>query len=359
MLKRIDIKLLLCVFLVFLIGLISIYSSTYKEDKPMLKFFYRQVFWMLLGLFSAFLLIKIGTWKILEYSYYLYVISVVLLILVLLVGVSRGGGHRWLKIGSFTFQPSEFVKLSLVLVIARFLGNYKDKNIRFGFLNSIVLLLLLACPVFFIILQPDLGTALVFIPVLLAMWYASEVGIWYLMVFSVLGILSSPFLWSILRDYQKQRLLVFIRPDLDPLGVGYTVAQSKIAIGSGNIIGKGWLSGTQNILNFLPERHTDFIFSVIGEEWGFIGALIILLLYIFIIIRGLRIAANADNKEYKLLSVGIVVLLTVHVIINIGMTMGIVPAVGLPLPFVSYGGSNLIISILCIGFLLDIQRQAK
>lgn len=359
MFRQLDIKLILSMFLIFSIGLVSIYSSTYKEDKPLSMFFYKQLFWMLLGLSGVFVLMKIGTRKILEYSYYLYAVSMIFLVLVLFIGVSRGGGHRWLKVANFTFQPSEFVKLSVILVIARFLSKFKNNQVKFNFKDSLIIILLLGCPLFLIILQPDLGTGLVFIPVALAMWYASGIGTRNLTIFSILSVLSSPFWWGILKDYQKQRLLVFLKPDLDPLGAGYTVIQSKIAIGSGKIMGKGWLSGTQNILNFLPERHTDFIFSVIGEEWGFIGALIILSLYVYLLLKALKIGANTNNKDYKLVVVGIVVLLAVHVIINMGMTMGIIPAVGLPLPFVSYGGSNLIVSILCIGFLLDIERKTK
>jgi len=219
------------------------------------------------------------------------------------------------------------------------------------------LMLLLAVPVILIAHQPDLGTSLALIPVVFAIWYVSGLGLRHLRIFSCLCVAGSPLLWWVLREYQKQRLLVFIKPELDPLGAGYTVIQSKVAIGSGGILGKGWLSGTQNILNFLPERHTDFIFSVIGEEWGFLGALFVLGLYAYLIKRALDIALNANHGYDKLVATGIATLLSFHIVVNVGMTMGIMPAVGLPLPFISYGGSNLVMTIISLGFLLEINKR--
>jgi len=355
--KKLDVKLILVFFLLFLIGIISIYSSTYNEKNSYGSiFFYRQIIWMVVGIIGIILLMKISCQRILEWSYLIYFINVILLILVLFFGISRGGGYRWLRIGIFNFQPSEFAKLSLVLVTVRFLISSRKNNFKFD--KAVILLIILFIPVILVALQPDLGTSLVFIPIVFGIWFISGLGFRYLVTFTVLGLLSSPLLWLVLKDYQKQRLLVFIKPELDPLGAGYTVVQSKIAVGSGGIIGKGWLSGTQNILNFLPERHTDFIFSIIGEEWGFLGTLFVLGLYIYLIKRGLTIAANANQRYDKLLAAGIIILLAIHIIINIGMTMGIMPAVGLPLPFISYGGSNLVAIMICIGVLLEIYRKA-
>jgi rod shape determining protein RodA len=182
-------------------------------------------------------------------------------------------------------------------------------------------------------------------------------GIKYLIVLVLTGLAAMPFLWHFLRDYHKQRLLVFLNPNVDPLGAGYTIIQSKIAVGSGGLIGKGWLAGTQNQLNFLPERHTDFIFSVVGEEWGLFGALVLILSFFLIMRRSLDIASSTNDMHGKLIAVGIVTLLTLQVVINIAMTIGFMPVVGIPLPFVSYGGSSMLTSFIAIALLLNVGMR--
>lgn len=340
----------------FLIGVVSIYSATYdKYEGHISNFFYKQIIWLLVGTVGILVLMKIGTRKILEWSYFLYIANLFLLIALFFIGVSGGGSYRWLKIGPISIQPSEIAKLSVLLLTVRFLGDQSREHFNFG--KCLLLMLILGLPVLLIANQPDLGTSLVFIPIVFGVWYVSGLGKKYFWSIIIFGIISSPFLWMILKEYQKKRLLVFINPSLDPLGAGYTVIQSKIAIGSGKIFGKGWLSGTQNILNFLPERHTDFIFSVVGEEWGFIGAFLVLAAYMIFFKKGIDISLNSNSRYDKMLGVGCVGLLGIHVIVNIGMTMGIMPAVGLPLPFISYGGSNLVVSMLCLGFLLDIKKR--
>ena len=187
--------------------------------------------------------------------------------------------------------------------------------------------------------------------------YAGGLRLRYILGFIGLGVLSSPLLWSILKDYQKERLLVFINPNIDPLGAGYTVIQSKIAIGSGKLFGKGWLAGTQNQLHFLPERHTDFIFSVVGEEWGFVGAIILLGLFFLLIRRILHIAYNTQDPYSQLLVVGITAMLAFQILVNIAMVMGLLPVVGLTLPLISYGGSSLIITLICLSLVIDVGMK--
>lgn len=356
--RKLDLILIFAFLFLFLVGVLSIYSSTYDKYRDNVsKFFYKQIIWLLVGIVIILILMKIGTRKFLEWSYFLYMANLILLIGLFFIGVSEGGSHRWLRVGPISIQPSEFAKLSMLLLLVRFLGDQSRESFKLG--KSLWLLLILGLPMLLIAKQPDLGTSLVLVPIMFAVWYVSGLGRKYFWLISILGIICSPFLWMVLEEYQKQRLLVFIKPELDPLGAGYTVIQSRIAIGSGKILGKGWLSGTQNMLNFLPERHTDFIFSVVGEEWGFLGALLVLGAYIILLKRGLNISLNSNNRYDKMLAVGSTVLLGLHVVINVGMTMGIVPAVGLPLPFISYGGSNLIVSMICLGFLLDIKKRTS
>jgi rod shape determining protein RodA len=215
---------------------------------------------------------------------------------------------------------------------------------------------LTAIPTVLILKQPDLGTALVLFPILISMLFIYGIRIKYIAGFLLAGLVSLPVLWNMLRPYQKQRLLVFIKPDMDPLGAGYTIIQSKIAVGSGRLLGKGWLSGTQNYLNFLPERHTDFIFSVVGEEWGFIGSAVLLTLYFLLISRMLRILDATENVYGRILVAGIATMLFIQVIVNIGMTIGIFPVVGITLPLISYGGSSLLTTFVGIAIVLSVHQ---
>jgi rod shape determining protein RodA len=216
-----------------------------------------------------------------------------------------------------------------------------------------------AVPALLIFLQPDLGSALILFPIFLAMIYYAGVRPLYLYSLFGLGAAAAPVFWHLLKDYQRTRLLVFINPNLDPLGAGYTIIQSKIAIGSGRFFGKGWLSGTQNQLNFLPERHTDFIFSVIGEEWGFVGSLMVAGLFLALIIRILNSISETTDNQSKLLLLGIATFFSVQVVINLAMTIGMVPVVGLPLPFISYGGSSMLTSCIMVGLFSSINRAKR
>jgi rod shape determining protein RodA len=225
------------------------------------------------------------------------------------------------------------------------------------FWDLIVPLIMTLVPMLLIFKQPDLGTSLLLFGIFLIMLFASALEYRYIFALIGLCLAAVPFGWHFLKSYQKDRLLVFLNPNIDPLGAGYTIIQSKIAIGSGQILGKGWLSGTQNQLNFLPERHTDFIFSVIGEEWGLMGALCLVALYFLLIHTSLSIANQVKDKFGMFVSVGIVAILTLQVVINIGMVMGLFPIVGLTLPFVSYGRSSFLIFIIMMGFLLNLSKR--
>ena len=345
--------MLFFILAVLSIGLFALYSATREYYSNAV--FLRQAGWMLAGLLTLFIVLTADYHRFVGLSYVLYAINIVLLVLVLFIGQTRGGAHRWINLGVFNLQPSELVKITLILALSAYMG--KRKNQATGLKFALGAFLLAVPAVFLILIEPDLGGAVIFIPVIFAMLFMAGAKVIHLAGIAALGFVSLPFLWHFLRDYQKQRLFVFLNPNIDPLGSGYTVIQSKIAVGSGGVFGKGWLSGTQNQLNFLPERHTDFIFSVIGEEWGFLGALVLLLAYLFIIYRAAKILENTPDVYGRLIVAGFLSLFALQVIVNIGMAIGFLPIVGLTLPLVSYGGSSLIVTLMSLGFILNVGMR--
>ncbi len=341
---------------VFTLGLIILYSATEAKNLPFQEgYVLRQINWMIIGMFFLIMLVNISYQNIVDISYVVYIINIALLVFVLIIGHVRLGAQRWFSIGSFTFQPSEFIKLSLIIVLANYVGTKKEAMVEFK--SLFIPLILLAIPFGLVLIQPDLGTALLLIPIFFAILFVGGANPKHLIALILMGLAALPLFWNFLHDYQKQRLLVFINPNIDPLGAGYTIIQSKIAIGSGGILGKGWLSGTQNQLNFLPERHTDFIFSVIGEEWGLIGTIGVLLVYFLIVKRAFNIASLTSDIYGKLIATGISVMLALQVLINIGMTIGLMPVVGIPLPLISYGGSSLLATFIAIALLLNVGMR--
>jgi len=351
--SNIDKVLLFSFIAVVLIGLVMLYSASKEYDSSVLMF--RQIFWIIFGSFLLLAILRIDYHKFISLAYLLYALNLILLVLVLFVGKAKGGSHRWLDLGAFNIQPSELAKITLALALTAYLGRRKSD---IGKLNVFLGSLLFLIPFFLLILiEPDLGGAIILVPITFAILYIAGARILHLGGVFFLGLASLPFFWHFLRDYQKERLFVFINPNIDPLGSGYTIIQSKIAIGSGGLLGKGWLGGTQNQLNFLPERHTDFIFSVIGEEWGFLGAILLILLYALIVYRGAKLMQTTSDIYGRLITTGFVALFATQVIVNIGMTIGFLPIVGLPLPLISYGGSSLIATLIYMGLLLNISTK--
>ncbi|MFH2145843.1 MAG: rod shape-determining protein RodA [Candidatus Omnitrophota bacterium] len=349
-------KLLIIVLTLLLIfGLAALYSaSSQKITAGGKNFVINQIIWIILGAGIAFLITRVNYHSFLSVAYIIYAIQIIFLILVLFLGKTVLGAQRWINFGGIGFQPSEFSKIFTVLILARIVG---DEPQRFQTVKGLITpFLIVIIPMSLIFLQPDLGTALIFIPIFLTMLWVGGIKIKYLGAAMSSIALCLPLFWQMLRDYQKDRLLVFLNPNLDPLGAGYTINQSKIAIGSGMFTGKGWLAGTQTQLNFIPERHTDFIFSVIGEETGFIGASIILILFLILILKALKVAETTKNISGRLIVAGMATILALHVIINIGMTLGLMPVVGMPLPFLSYGGSALITNFMAVGFILNVRK---
>ena len=355
----IDKALLVSIVLVALIGILSIYSATWTfagRSIGLDPLVVKQCIWVFVGIVIMLIIAKADYIKILDYAYFIYFLNIIVLLLLLFFGGERYGARRWISIGPFSFQPSEFMKITVILVLAAFLGERREKIGTLG--NFISSFLVIAPAGVLIFLQPDLGTAFVFLPILFAILFVAGEKIKYFLITIGMGLISMPLFWHFLKDYQKSRLMVFMNPNLDPLGAGYTIIQSKIAIGSGGFLGKGWLNGTQSYLKFLPERHTDFIFSVIGEEWGFLGTLILVGLYSFIILRGIKIISETDDLYGKCIATGIITLISFQVFVNIAMTVGLMPVVGLPLPAISYGGSNTITSLISAGLLLSVSKRA-
>ena len=351
-----DKTLFVSMLMVIAIGLLTIHSATQAKGlSPNESYLFKQAGWVGISLALFLACVCVSYQRFIDLSYLFYCINILLLVFVLFLGHIRLGAQRWFSIGNFTFQPSEFIKLNLILVLASFVGSKKGSMRGFG--GFVMPALLLAVPFVLVLIQPDLGTALMLLPIFFAILLVAGADIKYLAGTILAGLACMPFFWHFLRDYQKQRLLVFLNPNIDPLGAGYTIIQSKIAVGSGGIFGKGWLAGTQNQLNFLPERHTDFIFSVIGEEWGLLGALVLILLYFLIVKKAFNIAALTSDMYGKAIATGIAVMMGLQVIINIGMTLGLMPVVGIPLPLVSYGGSNLIMTVIAVGLLINIKMR--
>ena len=355
-LRYMDHLLNLVVLILITLSVFFVYSAAFDKSEGISKAFYqRQLIWGAIGFLFFLILFSLDYRRLLHFSFLIYGFGVLFLLLVLFVGTTKLGAQRWLNLGGFAFQPSEFSKLSLILGLTSYLSLFAER--RFRFRHFIGALVIVGIPMLLILKQPDLGTALIYVPIFLVMLYVANVPLRYLVSLVVCGAAIAPLFWSFLREYQKNRLLVFIDPDRDPLGAGYNLIQSKIAVGSGGIWGKGWLEGTQNQLNFLPERHTDFIFSVIGEEFGFLGSVLILFLFFILIAGALNIADKAKDQPGQVMAAGIAAFFIAHVFINIGMTIGIMPITGLPLPFVSYGGTSLIAVLSALALLQNIYSR--
>ena len=348
---------ILCLLLLNIWSLTCLYSSLHLGGEfrdP--SIFYKQILWVAISWLVLIVFCAINYRVYYDFAYIFYGFNLLLLLAVELGGRAAMGAQRWISFGGFNFQPSELSKVAVIFLTARILSSSRNRDFLRGFVFPLVLILLNALIIF---KQPDLGTALIVIFLFFAIGLISRVPRIYFISAIIIGVLASPFAWHVLKDYQKKRLIVFINPAADPLGAGYAIIQSKIAIGSGKIMGKGFLAGTQNQFNFLHERHTDVIFTVVAEEWGFFGSLFLLVIY-WLILRSILDAAGQCHDAFgQLLAAGIGSLFFLHVFINMGMTLSILPVVGVPLIFMSYGGSNLIINFMLAGIFLNICRTSR
>jgi rod shape determining protein RodA len=357
LIQNFDWVLLLLLILLAGISILNLYSATYAiRDMGGSQVFVKQIYWFLLGFFVLLLMTTFNYYVLERFAYPIYIVAVVLLLSVLVFGKVTSGSQRWLSLGPVSFQPSEMAKIAVIMVLAKFFSEktghrvYRLRDLWQPFL-------LIGIPALLILKEPDLGTALLL--GLVSFSVILFVGMnWRSLLILVLSAMAvAPVIWFNLKAYQRMRILTFVRPDMDPLGSGYHINQSKIAIGSGLFWGKGFLKGTQTRLHFLPEQHTDFAFSVLAEEWGFVGAAILLLLYIFLILWGLNIAKDSKDKFGSLLAVGIVALIFWQVVVNVGMVTGLLPVVGIPLLLFSYGGSSLISTMAAMGLLMNISMR--
>ncbi len=397
-LKQFDWVIFSFLLLIMLIGVVAIYTaSTTKTEQgfDVKNYYIKQIVWIFLSLIvlAVIQIIPKPIFEVLIIPSYLF--SLILLGLVLLAP-EINGSHRWIALKGFNLQPSELAKITTIMMLAKFIGknNLQEYNIL---LRAI---LIISPPVFMILLEPDLGTSVIFFVIMLSMLAFSDLPFFYIIliaspVFSIITSFSiiifivyililifvlyksklsniaigfvvainafiavlTPLIWNGLKTYQQNRILTFLDPMRDPFGAGYHIIQSKIAIGSGGITGKGWLLGTQKNLNFLPEHHTDFIFSVIGEEFGFLGCTFILTLYFLFLIQIAKSVSLLNHLEERYTVIGFLAYLTFQLYVNIGMNIGIVPATGIPLPFISYGGSSLLVNVISIAIILKYLNE--
>ena len=358
LLKNFDWGLAGLVLLILILGLINLYSATSGKEGGANAYFSHQLLWEGIGLVGMIIAICINDEFYRENAVIFYVISLVLLILVDIYGMITSGAQRWIRLGPLTLQPSELSKLSLILI----LGYYYEAKRSIDILplrHILVPFILTIVPTVLVVKQPDLGTALLLLFIFISVLLYEGIPMKTLIGLFLAGLATLPVMWRFLRPYQKARLLTFINPDRDPLGAGYHIIQSKIAVGSGGMWGKGFLKGTQCKLEFLPEHHTDFVFSVLAEEWGFIGSLVVILLLFILVIWGLEVARTARNRFGEVVAVGITAMFFWQIIINIGMVIGVMPVVGIPLPFFSYGGSGTLINLFSIGILMSIRMRQR
>lgn len=339
------------------IGLVVLYSAVNAgTDTHLSSLFGRQMVWYGTGavlMIAAFLV----NYKMFErWGHVVYIACVLMLVAVIFFGKYVGGSKRWLVLGPASIQPSEMVKLAVIIMLARYYARIvRTEGIRLR--EMLTPVVITAIPFVLIVRQPDLGTAMVIGLIAASITLYIKIERRTLIGLIVSGALAIPVVWLFLKGYQKQRILTFLNPDRDPLGAGYHIIQSKIAIGSGMLTGKGFLKGSQNTLDFLPEQHTDFIFSVLAEEWGFVGTMFTLTIFFLIIVWGLQIAQRSRDPFGTILAVGITAMIAWQVFINMGMVMGLMPVVGVTLPFVSYGGSSVITMMAGVGLLLNVSMR--
>ncbi|MBI9077571.1 MAG: rod shape-determining protein RodA [Desulfatibacillum sp.] len=358
LLQYFDWGLLLLILVIMGVGLLTLYSAVASDTNPAeMRLYYKQLTWFGTGL-VAMIICFFPHYHLLDrWVWVVYAVGLFLLILVLLVGKKISGSVRWLSLGPFTYQPSEFAKLAIMVVLA----HHYSQNIRTGGLGLIDLLkpfIYMSIPFVLVFMEPDLGTGLLVLLIGGAMTLFVGIGRRTMAWLAALCAAIGPLAWFyVLKPYQKERIFTFLDPDRDPLGAGYHIIQSKIAIGSGMLTGKGYLEGSQKSLAFLPEQHTDFIFSVFAEEWGLAGSLVLLFLFLMLIIWGLNIAYRSRDPFGALLAIGVTSMIFWQVFINVGMVMGLMPVVGVPLPLVSYGGSSVLTIMMGLGLLLNISMR--
>jgi rod shape determining protein RodA len=353
--KKFDWLLFFTALAIALCGLVLVYSASHQMP-GLSHLVWKQCGWVAVGLLGLSFFYVVDYQGLLNLAYPLYGLTLILLLWVVVFGHSVRGSQRWISLGMVFFQPSEMAKPVIILGLARWLKEH-DRELR-TWRGLFPPFFLAAVPMLLIIKQPDLGTAMVLLPLVFVMLYVAGARIRYLLAVLAVGAACTPLAWHFMKDYQRRRWLTFLDPQMDTLGSGYNIIQSKIAIGAGRLLGRGYLQGSQSQLHFIPMHHTDFIFSVLGEEWGLVGGALVLCLYLGLLLHSLKVAVQARNLSGTLLCTGIITMLATQVFVNVGMTTGIMPVTGLTLPLLSYGGSSTLITFVCIGILLNIRRES-
>jgi rod shape determining protein RodA len=352
--QNFDWTLMGLVLSICVIGILNIYSAGYAASERLFPFYLKQIQWIALGLIIMMIIFFIDYRLIIKGAYVIYGISVALLALVYIYGYTMRGSQRWLALGGFIFQPSELMKLTIIIVLARYFDDHKS-NEPYKLKELFVPFLIVIAPFLLILKQPDLGTALILMILFASIIFFVGINWKSFLIALAGGLVFIPIGWFFLKDYQKERLITFFNPENDPLGAGYHIIQSMIAVGSGGFFGKGFLNGSQTQLKFLPEQQTDFVFSVFAEEWGFIGGMVLIIMFISLILWGLKIALHARDLLGTIIAFGITALISWEIFINIGMVLGMLPVVGIPLPFLSYGGSAMVSLMAAMGLLMNIN----
>ncbi|MBV6341272.1 rod shape-determining protein RodA [Candidatus Magnetobacterium casense] len=359
-LKLFDWYTLLLLLIISLTGVLTVYSAT----RPILSslqpnYYLKQLLWIAIGLVCLFAMVLYDYVWLKNFAYVLYIFGLLMLVLVLIVGRSGLGAQRWFDLGIFSFQPSELFRVILIIAIGKYMSSVKGQLTKWTFISSSVIFGLI--PFTLIIKQPHLGTGLILLATYFFMALSKKIEKRIVTTLVVAVVLLTPLLgkpiWNNLKDYQKNRIVAFVDPSRDPRGIGYQIEQSKITIGSGMILGRGYLKGTQGPLKFLPEKHTDFIFSVFAEEWGFAGSLVIFSLYLLLFLRGIDTAIKAKDDFASYVAIGITFMLFLYFLINIGMVIGVMPVVGVPIPLMSYGGTSIVTNFLAVGILINIRMR--
>ena len=358
LLRHLNWALLVCALALFAVGemnLVSASGTRVESGLTLASFYQRQFLWGILGLCCMTMTMSFDYRRLYSIAWHLYAVTLVLLCLVPLIGTTVYGAKRWISLGLFSIQPSELAKFAVLLVTAKLMAN---ENETLGWKSFLKILLAAAPLIALIVKQPDLGTTLMLLFIVAGMVLFHGLKLAVLRVCVLIIPCAAAFMWFVgMHDYQRQRILTFLNPDADPLGAGYHILQSRIAIGSGQFWGKGFAQGTQSQLRFLPERHSDFAVAVFGEEWGFVGCLALVTLFALFLFSILTTVIQAKDRFGSLLCVGVFFYFLLEITINMGMVVGLMPVVGIPLPFISYGGSATIINFIFIGLVLNVSMR--
>ena len=352
--RQFDPVLFFCMISLILLGVLMIYSATFQSASQ--EMYVRQLQWFAAALVVFFIILSIDYHVLADSSMPLYIGSLALLVAVLIFGKRISGAKSWFSLGYFNFQPSEIAKITAVLFLAKYLSD--ETRMFLVFRDFVMAGLIMLVPMFLIILQPDMGTTITFLPPLIVLMFLAGMRYKWILAAILAGIACMPVFWLFLKPYQKDRILTFVDPTKDPLGAGYQIIQSKIAVGSGRIFGKGLFSKqTQAYLDYIPEKHTDFIFSVLAEDFGLIGVVITIGVYFILMARMLSTAKQARDRVGVFIVMGLFSIFIFHFIVNVGMIVGLMPITGLPLPLMSYGGSSLISTLAAMAIIMNVRMR--